>query len=69
MLTPQQRARALRAARTVATGALAAEFVAICALFFDARAVVLGTLATAVVACSTFYGAYEGFDEALRRPK
>jgi len=43
--------------------------VAIVGLAFDGRAVILGTLACAGLACSTLYGAYEGFDEVLRRPK
>ena len=30
-------------------------------------AAVIGTLACAVVACSAFYAAFEGFDERLRR--
>ena len=68
-MTPERRARALRAARTFALGALAFESLAILGLFFDLRAVVLGTLACAALALCCFYGAFEGFDEALRRPK
>jgi hypothetical protein len=68
-VTPERRARALRAARTFALCALAVETLAILALFFDVRAVVLGTLACAGLALGCFYGAFEGFDEALRRPK
>jgi hypothetical protein len=45
------------------------EALAIALLFIDERAVVLGTLACAALAMSAFYGAFEGFDEALRRPK
>jgi hypothetical protein len=65
----ERRIRAVRAARTFARGAFAVEMLAILGLVFDARAVVLGTLACAVLASCSFYGAYEGFDEALRRPK
>ncbi len=68
-MTPERRARALRAARNFACGAFAVEIGAIVALPFDLRAVVLGTLACAALAFVSFYGAYEGFDEALRRPK
>jgi hypothetical protein len=68
-VTPERRARALRAARTFALCALAFETLAIFGLLFDRRAVVLGTLACAALALFCFYGAYEGFDDALRRPK
>ncbi len=68
-MTAERRARALRAARTFAICALALETLAILGLLFDRRAVVLGTLACAALALCCFYGAFEGFDEALRRPK
>ena len=45
------------------------EALALVALVFDPRAVVLGTLACAALAMGSFYGAFEGFDEALRRPR
>lgn len=68
-MTPARRARAVRAARLGAGLALAFESVAIVALALDVRAVVVGTLACAALAACSLYGAYEGFDEALRRPK
>ncbi len=68
-LEPERRARALAIARTLAGCALGVETLALVALFFDVRAVVFGTLACAALALCCFYGAFEGFDEALRRPK
>lgn len=68
-MTPERRARAVRVARAAASVALTLEGLALALLYFDARAVVLGTLACAALALCCFYGAYEGFDEALRRPK
>jgi len=66
---PEWRRNALRAARLVAAAAVATEVwaAASAALTFDLRSVVIATLATALLAMTAFYSAYEGLDDALRR--
>lgn len=66
---PEWRRNALRVARCVAAVAVATEVGAAtrAALTFDLRSVVIATLATALLAMTTFYTAYEGLDDVLRR--
>ena len=74
---PPWRAFAIRCARLVAGAALAVELAAGATLAveataatfggFDVRGVVVATLATAVLSAATFYAAFEGFDDNLRR--
>jgi hypothetical protein len=61
------RSRAIGAACTIA--ACASGVVLVCALcvWVSVWFVVVGTLGCAVAASAAFYGAYEGFDERLRR--
>jgi hypothetical protein len=62
-----ERARAIRVAVRIAgcasVVAIACGLLSWLSVFF----VVAGTLACAVAASAAFYGAYEGFDERLRR--
>ncbi len=62
------RRRAVRTMRTLA-GVASAVVVGCCVgvAFVPIYAAVAGTLACAVVASAALYGAYEGFDERLRR--
>ena len=74
---PVWRARAIRCALVVAGAALAVEIAAAASLSvqanafaagtIDVRSVVIATLATAVLAMSSFYSAFEGIDDNLRR--
>ena len=64
----ERRRTAIRATRTLA-GIACALVIASCVAvaFSPVYAAVAGTLSCALVACSSFYAAYEGFDEWLRR--
>ncbi len=67
-MKPQRRASIVRAMRALAAVATAIVLGA-CASVAIAPVIasVIGTIACGVVACSTLYAAFEGFDEALRR--
>jgi membrane protein implicated in regulation of membrane protease activity len=67
-VTPDRRRAILRIARGI-TGTFAAIVIGACiaVAYVPVWAAVVGTLACAVVACSAFYAAFEGFDERLRR--
>ena len=66
-MTLEQRRNALRIALvTTATASGVAVFCA-AASPFSIWFVVVGTGACAITAAAAFYGAYEGFDEVLRR--
>gem|GEM_PF-4533149 len=67
-MTPERRRTTVRVMRSIA-GAFAAIVVAACiaVAFVPIWASVIGTLACAVVAFSSLYAAFEGFDERLRR--
>jgi CHASE2 domain-containing sensor protein len=66
-VTPERRRAALRVA--LVTSAAASGVAVLCAIaaFESIWFVVIGTGACAVLAGAAFYGAYEGFDERLRR--
>ena len=67
-MTPERRGAIVRVMRSIA-GAFAAIVIAACiaVAFVPIWAAVIGTLASAVVACSALYAAFEGLDERLRR--
>lgn len=67
-MTPERRGAILRITRVI-TGTFAAIVIGACVAvaYVPVWAAVIGTLACAVVACSAFYAAFEGFDERLRR--
>ena len=67
-MTPERRGAILRITRGI-TGTFAAIVIGACiaVAFVPVWAAVIGTLACAIVACSAFYAAFEGFDERLRR--
>ena len=66
---PERAVRGLRRAAAVAVVFLVLEGIALVALAFDVRAVAVGIFACAGLALAAFYGAYEGFDAILRRPR
>lgn len=67
MLSPRARTavRAMRILAGVGCALVLASCVAVA--FVPIYAAVAGTLACAVTACAALYGAYEGFDERIRR--
>lgn len=69
-MTPQRRASIVRTMRAIAAVATVVVLGACVAVAISPRSIVwavIGTLACAVVASCALYGAFEGFDEALRR--
>ncbi len=61
------RSREIRAACTITACASTVAIVCGLCAWVSVWFVVAGTLACAVAASAAFYGAYEGFDERLRR--
>lgn len=67
-MTPERRGAILRMTRIIAgTATIVVIGSCIAVAYAPVWAAVVGTLACAVVACSAFYAAFEGFDERLRR--
>ena len=66
-MTPEERAARIAGAAWIATVGCVVVVGCCAASAFSVWFVPIGTAAEALIACASFYAAFEGFDERIRR--